>query len=76
MEPVDLEPSAVLPQPTLEYVAQLVQEFRRRKVSGNITIVLHFFEGDARPSDVGMHERQVGSRKSLDRAGRRVRQST
>lgn len=53
----------LLPIATLERVAPIVEDFRGRHVSGQITLVLHFCEGREMPSEVGTHERNVGGRR-------------
>ena len=55
------EEAPPIPQPTLDRVSRIVAEFRERKLSGSVTIVLHFLNGNHMPSDVGLHERQVGT---------------
>jgi len=36
-----------------------VQEFTDRRLSGYVTIVLHFRRGEPMPSEFGIHEREV-----------------
>jgi len=51
-----------IPEVTLQRAAVTVQDFIDRRVSGQVTIVLHFQEGERRPSELGIHERGVGER--------------
>ena len=50
-----------IPEATLGRVALEVARFRAERLSGSVTVVLHFLRGRDMPSDVGTHERQVGT---------------
>lgn len=43
----------------------IVERFRREKLSGQVTITLHFMRGKEMPADVGMVQKQVGERTNL-----------
>jgi len=60
---IDCTELALLPPATVDRIAPIIEDFQRRAVSGQITVVLHFCEGKAMPSEIGTHERNVGGRR-------------
>ena len=52
-----------IPEVTLKRVGSLVQDFRERRASGHLTLVLHYQEGEPRPSELGIHERGIGEHR-------------
>jgi hypothetical protein len=55
-----------LPEVTLVRVEPIVREFRQRRVSGQVTIILNFMEGQDQPSELRVRECGVGERKKKD----------
>lgn len=50
---------AGIPEATVVRAAPIVGDFIARKISGEVTITLHFLEGRPMPSDLAMRERAV-----------------
>ena len=58
--------TSILPPSTLARVAPIVEDFKARGVSGQVTVVLHFCAGREMPSEVGTHERNVGGKQRTE----------
>ena len=53
-------PEALMPPATAARLEVALREFVDRRLSGYVTVVFHFQQGRAMPSELGIHEKSVG----------------